>query len=168
VAKKHTVIHATAFTDHFATILHIEGPPSITNHGRGYWKLNASLLTDPHVGDSFQCEWEVCNKVMKRYQSPVHWWVIHVKPRMGKLFQRLGSERKTDHKKLEHFYYSVIYDLLCDNRDNREKMSALQHLKAKIIRLNDNYYKAMMLDNRDKDGYGNEQPTLFHLLQTQK
>jgi exonuclease III len=144
-AKKNAVIHATAFTDHFSIILHIERPPTVTPRGHGYWKLNNTLLQDKGTEACFKSEWDGWSRVMNRYPTTVHWWVQNVKTRIGKLFRRIGSERKTKHKHMENFYYAAIYDLISEERDTRMKMIALQHLKAKIIRLKDNYYKSMML-----------------------
>jgi hypothetical protein len=72
----------------------------------------------------------------------------------------IGTERKSNHKQLEHFYYAAIYDLINDSRDHQEKATELQLLRAKIIRQNDTYYKVMMLDIGERDGYGDRQPSL--------
>jgi hypothetical protein len=62
-----------------------------------------------------------------------------------------------------NFYCSALYGLLKEPRDFSEKAVALRHLKAKIIRLNANYYHSMMVDNNDYDRFQDE-PSLRHLL----
>jgi hypothetical protein len=131
-AKKNTLIHATAFTDHFAVILHIERPPVMTPRGRGYWKLNASLFQDSQTSEAFKHEWEIWKRGMTSCQTTTHWWTFQVKPKIRKLFQRLGSERTSNHKYLENFYYAAIYELIRDDCDNKAKMAASKSENHKI------------------------------------
>jgi hypothetical protein len=65
----------------------------------------------------------------------------------------------------ENFYYAAIYDPLRTDCHAREKMSALQRLKAKLHTFK---WRTMMVDVNDQDAFGLEQPTIFHLLKAQK
>jgi len=69
---------------------------------------------------------------------------------------------------MEHFYYSAMYDVLQGERDSGEKALALKSLKAKIIRLNGIYYRSMWLDNGVQDRFGEEDPSLHHLIKERK
>jgi hypothetical protein len=93
----------------------------------------------------------------------VHWWVRHVKPKIGIFFGNvvLNAVCTTNTR---DFYNAAIYDLLRADCDAREKLIALQRLKAKLIRLNGERCKTMMVDVNDHDAFGLEQPTLFYLL----
>jgi hypothetical protein len=44
----------------------------------------------------------------------------------------------------------------------------LRQIKAKVLRLNDTYYKAMTIDNGEKDRYGDGEPSLFNMLRAKK
>jgi hypothetical protein len=68
---------------------------------------------------------------------------------------------------MEDFYYSAMYDVLQDERDNGDKALALKSLQAKIIRLNSTYYRSMV-DNGVKDRFGSEDPSLHHLINERK
>jgi hypothetical protein len=167
-AKRSTIIHATVFPDHLALVLHIDRPSTFVPRGHGYWKLNPTLLHDKDIEAHFKCEWETWKKERDKYPNTVHWWIRHVKIMIRNFFRKCGAERRLNHKHTEDFYYAVIYDLLCADCDAREKMSAMQLLKAKLIRLNGERYKTIMVDVNDQDAFGLEQPTLFHLLKAQK
>ena len=56
--KKHTELRATAFTDHFAVVIFMEGNATFTTRGRGFWKLNTNLLCDKQIHACFKKEWE--------------------------------------------------------------------------------------------------------------
>jgi predicted alpha/beta-fold hydrolase len=57
--KKTTELRAAAFTSHYAVILNMAPPTNNTTRGRGYWKLNASLLQDQQMHATFRREWDL-------------------------------------------------------------------------------------------------------------
>jgi len=61
-----------------------------------------------------------------------------------------------------------MYDVLQDERDSGDKALALKSLKAKIIRLNSTYYRSMWVDNGVQDRFGEEDPSLHHLIKDRK
>jgi len=69
---------------------------------------------------------------------------------------------------MEHFYYSALYDVLQDEKDSGDKALALKSLKAKIIRLNSTHYRSMWVDNGVQDSFGEEDPSLHHLIKERK
>ena len=91
-----------------------------------------------------------------------------MKRRIRLLFSRAGVERCREHEIMEHFYYSAFYDVLQYERDSGDKALALKSLKAKIIRLNITYYRSMWVDNGVQDSFGEEDPSLHHLIKERK
>jgi hypothetical protein len=91
-----------------------------------------------------------------------------VKRRIRIFFTRQGVEKRKDRDAMESFYYSAMYDLLQDPRDIRTKITSLQILKEKILRLNRSYYNALMIDVNDSDRWQGEAPSLHQLLRTHK
>ena len=69
---------------------------------------------------------------------------------------------------MEDFYYSAMYDVLQDERDNSNKELALKSLQANIMRLNSAYYPSMCVDNGVQDRLGSEDPSLHHLIKERK
>ena len=69
---------------------------------------------------------------------------------------------------MEHFYYSAMYDVLQGERDSGDKALALKSLKAKIIRLNSTYCRSMWVDNGVEDRFGEEDPSLHHLIKVRQ
>jgi len=96
------------------------------------------------------------------------WWCRLVKRRIRLLFSRAGVELCRERESMEHFYYSALYDVLQDERDSGDKALALKSLKAKIIRLNSTYYRSMWVENAVQDRFGEEDPSLHHLMKERK
>ena len=69
---------------------------------------------------------------------------------------------------MEDFYYSAMYDVLQDERDNSNKELALKSLQANIMRLNSAYYPSMCVDNGVQGRFGSEDPSLHHLIKDRK
>jgi exonuclease III len=66
---------ASAFTDHFAVVLRIAIDTSLTVRGRGYWRMNVSLLSDTIFHSTVQTQWAKWKTHMKFYPNSVMWWV---------------------------------------------------------------------------------------------
>jgi len=77
-------------------------------------------------------------------------------------------ERCREPEIMEYFYYSAMYDVLQGERDSGDKALALKSLNAKIIRLNSTYYRSMWVDNGVQDRFGEEDPSLHHLIKKRK
>jgi hypothetical protein len=83
------------------------------------------------------------------------------------VFSRIGTGKR-DRNALENYYYSVMYDLLQKQQDSGTKSMALKRIKAQILRLNNEYYRSVMVDNKECDRFNDEEPSLHHLIQEQK
>jgi hypothetical protein len=65
---------------------------------------------------------------------------------------------------MENFYYERIYDVLRNTARHEEKMTKLNHLKAKITNLHSTRFQRVMLDNDGPNRLAGERPALFHIL----
>jgi hypothetical protein len=69
---------------------------------------------------------------------------------------------------MENFYYECIYDVLRNTTRYEEKMTKLNHLKAKITNLHSTKLQRVILDNDEPNRLEGERPALFYILQTRK
>jgi len=65
---------------------------------------------------------------------------------------------------MEDFYYSVIYNIISQPGQNADKMTKLNCLKTKIMRLNNTYRQRVMLNNSEEDRAEGETPTINHII----
>jgi hypothetical protein len=103
---------AAAFTEHKAVLLHVTLDTQSSCRGRGYWKMNVSLLNESTFIQSIQEGWTRWQTRKKYYPNPVMWWERFVKKTIGETFQREGTERRRDREILENVYYKAIYQVL--------------------------------------------------------
>jgi hypothetical protein len=80
----------------------------------------------------------------------------------------MGHERASAFREMNNFLHKAIYDLLTSHRDCSDKYRGLKSLKAQISRLHAQKYRSMTLDTGVEDRYGEEEPSLFHLLRAAK
>jgi len=69
---------------------------------------------------------------------------------------------------MEDFCYRVIYDIVRQLGQNANKLTKLNCLKAKIIRLNSKYRQRVMLNNTEQDKAEGEKPSIHHVIRSRK
>jgi len=159
---------AAAFTDHFAVVLRIAIDAPVVSRGKGYWRMNTSLLKDATFKHVIQTHWKKWQTRKKYYPNAVVWWERCVKPMIRHLFTREGTERKHDRIILENFYYNAIYKKLNEPTNHETTAITLKHLKAKITRLHHAELRRILLYNGEQDALEGEEPSIYHILKARK
>jgi len=126
---------AAAFTHHLAVLIRIKLATPIILRGSGRWCMNTSFLKDATFRRKLREAWNEWTKHIKRYPDIMHWWIHYVKHKIKLLFTRGGAERNADRRRMEDFYYTVIYDVVRNPGQHANKILKLKSLKAKIVRL---------------------------------
>jgi hypothetical protein len=104
---------------------------------------------------------------MKYYPNAVLWWNRNVKQRIRQTF-REGASRNRDRKDMEEFYYTAIYHALQSTTTSQNLAIAIQRLKAKILRLQCENMRGILLDTDDTDAVPNESITTYHYIRSRK
>jgi len=166
--KQGTETIAAAFTDHLAVLFRIQLATPRTLRGKGRWIMNTSFMEDPSFRWKLPEEWKEWTKTIKRYLDITQRWTQFVKKRIKRLFIQEGTEQNSNRRRMEDFYYGVIYDIVRQAGQNSDKMTKLNCLKAKIIRLNNTYQQRVMLNNSEQDRAEGETPTIHHIIKSRK
>jgi hypothetical protein len=69
---------------------------------------------------------------------------------------------------MENFYYECFCDILRKADTHRANILALNHIKAKIVKLHSTSLHTSLLHTTEADRLAGEQPTLFQLTEMQK
>ena len=101
------VIHVN-FSDHSCVRTEIN-LPDIPRQGKGYWKLNTSLLGVDIIKDRFKVEWDRLKLAINRYSNINEWWNLYAKKQINFFFQREGK------KEMERKYGLIKYLEFCLN-----------------------------------------------------
>jgi hypothetical protein len=94
-----------AFTDHITIVLKMASRDPINMRGRGYWGMNASVLSEESFRRILQCKWDTWRRHKKYYPTAVLWWERYVKRMLKQTFSWEGAARRRDRRSLENFYY---------------------------------------------------------------
>jgi len=158
---------ATAFTDHFAVVIRLAIDAPLPLRGRGYWKMNISLLQDATFMSVVTTQWTRWQQQKGFYPNTVMWWGRYAKRMMRKIFIQEGTSRRRDRQTLENFYYEAIYTALQEDNLRDTTFLKLKQLKAKIVRMYHEPHQ-LFLDNDDQNKMEDEEPSLHHLLKRHK
>ena len=66
--------------------------PDIPKKGKGYWKMNTSLLDKEGVKEKFKKEWVKMGSVKNRYDNLNEWWDLYAKKEIKKFFVKEGKK----------------------------------------------------------------------------
>jgi hypothetical protein len=80
-----------AFTDHLALVLQLASSDPIPTRGRGYWRMNTSVLGEGSFRRLLQCKWETWRSHRKYYPTAVLWWERYVKRTLRQTFTWEGA-----------------------------------------------------------------------------
>jgi hypothetical protein len=157
-----------AFTDHLAIVLRMASSDPLPKRGRGYWRVNTSILGEGSFRRLLPCKWDTWRSHRKYYPTALLWWERYVKRMLRQTFVWEGAARRRDRRSLENFYYEGIYALLQTPADHAAKAAKFKQFKAKITRLHHEEQICLFLSNDDRDMLEGENPSNYHLLKTRK
>jgi hypothetical protein len=108
--KQSAAIISEALTDHHASLVRLRLNVPQVQWGRGYWKLNASLLQEDTVLDRFRRIWCMWRLKQGPYPDPLMWWDKYIKKATGRrrFFIHEGQERAREERDREGYYYSCL------------------------------------------------------------
>jgi hypothetical protein len=135
-----------AFTDHLAVILLISLDVTTVQWGRSYWKMDAALLSDAGVQETLQQRWMGWKRQRNMYHHIVILWERVAKKQLRKPLIKEGAMRRRDDLALGNFYHAALYDLLQSPSPHENKITTINRIKAKIVRL---YVARLMHGNID-------------------
>ena len=120
--------------------------------------MNTSFLKDAPFRRKLREAWNKWTQHIKRYADTTHWWVHYVKKQIKLLFPREGAERNSDRRRMEDFFFTVIYDVVREPGQHADKMFKLKSLRLKIARLNHTYRQRVMQNTAGKEWVGGGPP----------
>jgi hypothetical protein len=159
---------AAAFTDHHAVILRIAISEPLTLRGRGYWRMNVTIMSDKNFQTIIQKQWAKFKTHKKYYPHSVMWWARYVKRMIRQLFINKGTECRRDRLAKETFYYDAMCNILQEATIQESTSRTLKELKARIVRLHHMERQRRLIDTEEQDRITEERPSLYHILKSRK
>jgi exonuclease III len=166
--KKSIETIATAFTDHLAVVLRLIMEENLIRWERGAWKLNCKVLTPNRVMEVTGDHWREWKHRQPAYPNINLWWVRLCKMKLRQTFRQEEAERRKEFRHMENFYYECTYDIVNDTAFNNGSIAALNHLKAKIVKLNAQRLHMTMSDTESSHLLSGEPPTLYQQIPQHK
>ena len=122
------VIHVN-FSDHSCVQMEVT-IPDIPRIGRGFWKMNVSLLENEYIKEKFKLEWEKIKSVQNRYDCINKWWDLYAKKEIKSFFIKEGK------KEMKNKYGLIEYLEFCLNKlyNNINLTGNLQYGEVKLLK----------------------------------
>ena len=159
---------AAAFTDHMAVVVRLGSETLFQKRGRGYWKLNVSLLRDEQILTVLTSKWKYWTRRQNQYPCTLAWWTRYVKDQLKWFLIREGTARKKDRRKMESFLYTALYTAVEEVSDPHTLHTTITSIKRDILHLHNQPQHHYFLRTQQQDHLGEERPTLFHLVKRWK
>jgi exonuclease III len=84
-----------AFTEHMAVVLRLATNELFQERGRGYWRMNVSLLQENDFKTELARKWMDWARYKRYYSTSVMWWTRFVKTKIKWVFTLEGAKTKT-------------------------------------------------------------------------
>jgi len=162
--KRDAETRVAAFTDHLAVVIRIALKATTMRRGHSYWKMNTALLSEERFQEYLRQCWTEWFKQPKNYTTMVMWWERVTKMRIKKLFIREGTVKRLEQTQMENFYYAYLYDILQRPIQHAERIAALNHPKAKIVKPHNARQVRGQIELRTRDILQEERMSLFQLI----
>jgi hypothetical protein len=156
------------FTDHMAVVLRLRMDVLPIYRGRGYLRMNTRILKETPFKETVTHKWQTWESLKGKYRDLTMWWEKYVKKELRYLFIVEGTTRRREDAATENFYNACIYDVLKEPDQHNSKLRALQHLKAKIIRLYNRRMCSLAVGCNPQTLYPDEHISLYHLIKPWK
>ena len=126
--------------------------------------MNTALLSEERFQEHLRQCWTEWSKQAKNYHTMVMWWERVTKLRIKKLIIREETVKRREETQMENFYYAHLYDTLQRPIQHAERRAALNHLKAKIVKLHNARLARGQIELRTHDILQEERMSLFQLI----
>jgi hypothetical protein len=143
-----------AFSNHFAVILRLATDGLYQERGRGFGRMNISLLHDNTFYSEVARKWTEWARHKRYYPTIVLWWARFVKVKIRQLFAQEGTVQNRDFRTMENLYYAAMYAAVREQNDAQVLHTALHTLKGKLTRLHTETNKLFFLGAAEQIGVG--------------
>ena len=156
------------FSDHSAVSLEINCP-DIPQQGRGYWKLNTTLLKNESIKERFKEEYEKMLSVKNRYRNINEWWDVYVKKQIKVFFKKEGKnemEKKYGLIKYLELSLNRIYNKI--NLTGELQYGRVKLLKDRIDELKNEILEGVKIRARINEQVDGEKVSAYLIKQQSK
>ena len=158
------IIHVN-FSDHSCvwTEFNIK---NISQKGKGFWKLNISLLDDVNIKNSFKMQWNSICLDKNRYQNINVWWDQYAKKEIKSFFIKKGkaiSNKKYGLIKYLEYCLNDLYNTM--NLTGKVQYDEVKLIKDRIDELKAEIIEGVRIRSRIKEQIDGEKISAFLIKQ---
>lgn len=154
---------AVSFSDHHSIIMKIEiNPQLMVFHGRGYWKMNSSLLYDQDILNKFKNLYRNL-KQRNSFQNLSYWWNNDVKTSIKKFFKTENFLMNQQSNREKSFYYNCLKEIIDKQKENIDCSQELKSVKSKLMELEQQRLNRIRFKIKPSSLESDEKITLYQI-----
>lgn len=156
------------FTDHMAATVRITLRTPMIRRGKGYWKMNNSLLKDQEIKGELMTNLKAWSARQRKGVDINVWWDSYVKKQIQYYLKRKGTERKKEEEAYENFLHTCIHDAIMQIPDLRRKKTILNRCKAEMTLIHKRRMEKVNLNTHQHTPYPSENTSLYQILKAKR
>ena len=111
-------------------------------------------------------KWEHRTRKKRHFPDSTMWWNRLQKKKIRQFYIQEWFERRRNTRNVENLYYECMYEDLPGNHPHKEKLTALNRFRVKVVQLHSAPLKRIMLENEETGRMEGEISALYHALGT--
>lgn len=161
---------ATAFSDHYALLLKfkIDSKFDVTSTGKGFWKINPSILLDEDIQREFIKEIENTKQRFAYCSDFYYWWENHFKPKVKSFYKSKSYERNNLITSSKSFLYGCLREISEKQNNGEDVSKEFSFVKSKLMNIEQNRLNNLKLKLNDSTVVEDEKLSVFQLSKVLK
>lgn len=161
-ASHRCTIVPASFSDHSSLLYELRvDKVQIPRLGKGFWKLNSSLLPSCKHFKDFYTDLQ---KRKSNFKSVFDWWFRVVKPSTKRFFTQLSIDKSRQFNHTLEFYQKVLINLQEELNRGELRFEDFLQVKHKIKSLEEEKLLGNQVRSSDKTLMSSEKTSLYHLV----
>lgn len=154
-----------AFSDHHAVVLKYQVPDGVVNQvrGRGYWKINPSILLNDNVCDALAQIYQECKTYTMYHRDINVWWNDYAKNRISKFFKHQNFLLNQQNHREKNFYYACLNEIIEKQAKGEDVYNEMCFVKSKLMEIEQNRLSNLGMKINSNSLLQDEKLSLFQL-----
>lgn len=134
------------FSDHKVFKISLCLPDLGRDAGNGYWAMRSHVLTEDNI-EEFGTKWNYWCRQRRNFNSWIEWWIIYAKPRIKGFFRKKTNDSFREFHTRNEFLYARLKTAYNELYQDPNKISEVNLLKGKMLRLQREFSKKFIRIN---------------------
>lgn len=156
---------ATPFSDHHSLIVKFEtdSNSNVTVCGKGYWKINPTLLSDDDIKNEFVKVIRDTKRRQAYTENFCDWWVNHLKTKAKSFFKTKSFELNKCVSDSKNFLYGCLKEITIQQNEGKNVSREMGFVKTKLMNIEQSRIENLKMKTSACNILEDEKMSLFQI-----